>query len=75
MEQRAEKDSGEGRRGQLGAGVWKANAKIQSGSYCVRFERPNDINRMVVHRRVGFFSKIAVLSCRFGWAAVSFAPW
>ena len=62
MDRRAETDSGEGRRDQLGAGVQKANAEIQSGSYFARFERPNDIDRMVVHRRVGFVSKIAVLS-------------
>jgi len=54
MDRRAETDSGEGRRDQLGAGVRKANAEIQSGSYFGRFERPNDIDRMVVHRRVGF---------------------
>ena len=54
MDRRAETDSGEGQRDQLGAGVRKANAEIQSGSYFGRFERPNDIDRMVVHRRVGF---------------------
>ena len=54
MDRRAETDSGEGRRDQLGAGVRKANAEIQSGSYFGRFERPNDVDRMVVHRRVGF---------------------
>ena len=54
MGRRAETNSGEGRRDQLGAGVRKANAEIQSGSYFGRFERPNDIDRMVVHRRVGF---------------------
>jgi hypothetical protein len=64
MDRRAETDSGEGRRDQLGAGVQKANAEIQSGSYFGRFERPNDIDRMVVHRRVGF--KIAVLSRHLG---------
>ena len=54
MDRRAETDSGEGRRDQLGAGVQKANAEIQYGSYFARFEHPNDIDRMVVHRRVGF---------------------
>ena len=57
MDRRAETDSGEGRRDQLGAGVQKANAEIQSGSYFGRFERPNDIGRMVVHRRVGLCLK------------------
>ena len=54
MGRRAETNSGEGRRDQLGADVRKANAEIQSRSYFGRFERPNDIDRMVVHRRVGF---------------------
>ena len=54
MDRRAETDSGEGRRDQLGAGVRKPNAEIQSGSYFGRFERPNDIDPIVVHRRVGF---------------------
>ena len=54
MGRRAETNSGEGRRDQLGADVRKANAEIQSRSYFGCFERPNDIDRMVVHRRVGF---------------------
>ena len=58
MDRRAETDSGDGRRDQLGAGVREANAEIQSGSYCVCFECPDDIDRMVVHRGVVFF-KIA----------------
>ena len=58
---RAETDFGEGRRDQLGAGVREANAEIQSGSYCVRFECPDDIDRLVVHRGVDFF-KVTWLS-------------
>ena len=54
MDRRAQTDSCEGRRDQLGAGVPEANAKIQSGGYFGSFERPNDIDRMVVHRRVAF---------------------
>ena len=65
MDRRAETDSGEGRRDQLGAGVRKANAEIQSGSYFGRFERPNDIDRMVVHLEWALF-KIAVLSRHLG---------
>ena len=36
----------------------EANAEIQSGGYFGRFERPSDIDRMVVHSGVCFF-KIA----------------
>jgi hypothetical protein len=67
MDRRAETDFGEGRRDQLGAGVREAHAEIQSGSYCVRFEYPNDIDRMVVHRGVDFFK--VRLSRRLG------SPW
>ena len=63
---RAETDSGDGRRDQLDPSVREANAEVQSGSYCVCFECPDDIDRMVVHRRVGVVSKIAVLSRHLG---------
>ena len=55
MDRRAETDSCEERRDQLGAGVREANAEIQSRSYCVRFECPDDIDRLVLHRGVDFF--------------------
>ena len=41
----------------------EANAEIQSGSYFGRFERPSDIDRMVVHSGVSFF-KIAFLMAK-----------
>ena len=66
MDGRAETDSGDGRRDQLDPSVREANAEVQSGSYFARFERPNDIDRMDVHRRVGFVSKIAVLYRHLG---------
>jgi hypothetical protein len=55
VDRRAETDSGEGRRDQLGAGVPEANAEVKSGSYCARFACSSDIDRVVVHRRVGVF--------------------
>jgi hypothetical protein len=55
MDRGAETDSCEERRDQLGAGVREANAEIQSRSYCVRFECPDDIDRLVLHRGVDFF--------------------
>jgi hypothetical protein len=61
MDRRAETDSGEGRRDQLGAGVRKANAEIQSGSYFGRIERPGDIDRVVIYRVESFF-KIAFIA-------------
>ena len=48
-------DCSEGQRDQLGAGVRKTNAEIQSGSYCARFECADHIHRLVVHRGVDFF--------------------
>ena len=44
----------------MGTSLREANAEIQSGSYFGRFERPSDIDRMVVPSRVCFF-KIAIL--------------
>ena len=38
--------------------------EIQSGSYFGRFERPSDIDRMVVHSGVCFFKIVAL------WAKV-----
>jgi hypothetical protein len=51
---RTETDFGEGRRDQLDPSAREANAEVQSGSYCVRFECPDDIDRLVVHRGVDF---------------------
>ena len=41
----------------------EANAEIQSGSYFGRFERPSDIDRMVVDSGVCFF-QIAFLMAK-----------
>src|SRR5208282_3018589 len=48
-------DSGEEPREQLGTDVRAANAEIQSRSYFGSFERPNDVDRVVIHRVVVFF--------------------
>jgi hypothetical protein len=50
----SETDSSDGQRDQLDPSVREANAEVQSGSYCVRFECPDDIDRLVVHRGVDF---------------------
>jgi hypothetical protein len=47
----------------LDTSLREANAEIQSGSYFGRFERPSDIDRMVVDSGVCFF-KIAFLMAK-----------
>jgi hypothetical protein len=48
-------ESGEEPREQLGTDVRAANAEIQSRSYFGIFGRPNDVDRVVIHRVVVFF--------------------
>ena len=66
MDQRAEKDSGEGPRGQLGEAYERRMRRFNLEAIVFALSALTILIAMVVHRKVGFFSKIAVLSCRFG---------
>ena len=49
------KDSSGGWRDRLDTGVREANAEIQSGGCFGCFDRPDDIDRVVIQLVVGFF--------------------